>query len=70
MLFSSVAAAGLSKRGSSFSAYIIKIVHLFIRKFCPTFFFKKMLCDTVVPTRRLFQWLDQGPLNGQQSEAA
>ncbi len=33
-IYISVAAAGLSKRGSSFSAYIIKIVHLFIRKFC------------------------------------
>ncbi len=33
----SVAAAGLSKSGSSFSANIIKIVHLFIRKFCSSF---------------------------------
>ncbi len=32
-----VAAAGLSKSGSSFSANIIKIVHLFIRKFCSSF---------------------------------
>ncbi len=37
-----VAAAGLSKRGSSFSANIIKMFHLFIRKFCLTFLFKKM----------------------------
>ncbi len=28
--------------GRSFSANIIKIVHLFIRKFCPMFLFKKM----------------------------
>ncbi len=53
-IYISVAAAGLSKRGSSFSAYIIKIVHLFIRKFCPTFLFKKMLCDPVVPTIGVF----------------
>ncbi len=38
-----VAAAGLSKRGSSFSGNIIKMYHLFIRKFCPTFLFKIML---------------------------
>jgi len=30
-----VAAAGLSRRGSSFSAYIIKCVRLFMRKFYP-----------------------------------
>ncbi len=32
-----VAAAGLSKSGSSFSANIIKILYLFIRKFCSSF---------------------------------
>ncbi len=41
--FPPVAAAGLSKRGSSFSGNIIKMYHLFIRKFCPTFLFKIML---------------------------
>ncbi len=41
-----VAAAGLSTSGSSFSANI-KIVHLFIRKFCLMFLFKKMFYPTV-----------------------
>ncbi len=47
VMFPPVAAAGLSKRGSSFSANIIKIVHVFILKFYPTFLFKKMLWPTV-----------------------
>ncbi len=42
-LHKAVVTAVLSKRGSSFSANIIKNVHLFILKFCPTFLFKKML---------------------------
>ncbi len=40
--YDTVAAAGLSKRGRSFLANIIKIYHLFIPKFCPTFLFKKI----------------------------
>ena len=66
-IYISVAAAGLLKRGSSFLAYIKIVVNLFIPQFGPPFLFKKMVCDPVVPSRRLFQGLDHCPLNGQQS---
>ncbi len=46
-----MAAAGLSKSGSSFSANIIKIVHLFIRKFCSSFSRK---CSSL-----LYVWMNE-----------
>ena len=61
LLWIEVAAAGFSKRGSSFSAYNIQVVNLCMCKFCFLFLLKEMLCDPVIPTSCLFQWLDRCP---------